>query len=50
MTNMARTLRPPPPDPEFPDTPPADLAAEVARSMDLSPPTRSGPRYPEAES
>ena len=34
MTNMARSLRPPPPDPEFPDTPPADLAAEVAAQLE----------------
>jgi hypothetical protein len=30
---MAKSLRPPPPDPEFPDTPPADLAAEVAAQL-----------------
>ena len=34
MANMARSLRPPPPDPEFPDTPPADLTGEVAAQLD----------------
>jgi hypothetical protein len=33
MAGMAKSLRPPPPDPEFPDTPPADLAAEVAAQL-----------------
>jgi hypothetical protein len=34
MTGMARSLRPPPPDPEFPDTLPADLAGEVAAQLE----------------
>jgi len=34
MANMAKSLRPPPPDPEFPDTPPADLTGEVAAQLD----------------
>ena len=32
MAGMAKSLPPPPPDPEFPDEPPADLAGEIARS------------------
>ena len=31
---MAKSLRPPPPDPEFPDTPLADLAGEVAAQLE----------------
>ena len=34
MANMAKSLRPPPPDPEFPDIPPADLAGEVAAQLE----------------
>jgi len=34
MTGMARSLRPPPPDPEFPDTLPAGLAGEVAAQLE----------------
>ena len=33
MANMAKCLRPPPPDPKFPDEPPADLASEVATQL-----------------
>jgi hypothetical protein len=33
IAGLAKSLRPPPPDPEFPDTPPADLAAEVAAQL-----------------
>jgi hypothetical protein len=34
MAGMAKSLRPPPPDPEFPDTPPAGLAGEVAAQLE----------------
>ena len=34
MANMAKSLRPPPPDPEFPGTPPAGLAGEVAAQLE----------------
>jgi len=31
---MAKSMHPPPPDPEFPDTPPTDLASEVAAQLE----------------
>jgi len=34
MANMAKSMHPPPPDPEFPDTPPTDLASEVAAQLE----------------
>jgi hypothetical protein len=34
MANMAKSLHPLPPDPEFPDTPPTDLACEVAAQLE----------------
>jgi len=34
MANMARSLRPPPPDPEFPGTPPTGLAGEAAAQLE----------------
>jgi hypothetical protein len=34
MAVMAKSLRPPPLDPEFPDTPPTDLAGEVAAQLE----------------
>jgi hypothetical protein len=34
MANMTKSLRPPPPDPEFPDTPPTDLAVDVAGQLE----------------
>ena len=34
MAGMAKSLRPPPPDPQFPDTPAADLAGEVAAQLE----------------
>ncbi len=34
MAGMAKSLRPPPPDPEFPDEPPADPAGEVAAQLE----------------
>ena len=33
MAGMARSLRPPLPDPEFPDEPPADLASEIGTQL-----------------
>ena len=33
MTNMAKSLPPPAPDPEYPDRPPADLAGEVTAQL-----------------
>ena len=33
MANMAKSLRPPPPDPEIPDEPPADLANEIGTQL-----------------
>jgi hypothetical protein len=34
MANMAKSLHPPPPDPEFPDEPPTDLAGKVAAQLE----------------
>ena len=34
MANMAKGLRPPPPDPELPDEPPGDLANEVGTQLE----------------
>jgi hypothetical protein len=34
MANMAKSLRPPPPDPDLPPTPPVDLAASVAKQLE----------------
>ncbi|MGH3427569.1 MAG: ISKra4 family transposase, partial [Mycobacteriales bacterium] len=34
MTNMAKSLRSPPPDPDLPPSPPADLAADVATQLE----------------
>ena len=34
MAGMGKSLRPPPPDPEFPDEPPIDLASEVAAQLE----------------
>ena len=34
MAGMAKSLRPPPPDPEFPDEPPADPAGEIAAQLE----------------
>jgi hypothetical protein len=33
MANMAKSLRPPPPDPDFPDLPAVDLAADVGHQL-----------------
>ena len=33
MANMAKCLPPPPPDPELPDEPPADLAGEIGTQL-----------------
>ena len=33
MANMAKSLPPPPPGPEFPDEPPADLANEIGTQL-----------------
>ncbi|MGH3764795.1 MAG: ISKra4 family transposase [Pseudonocardiaceae bacterium] len=34
MTNMAKSLRSPPPDPDLPTSPPADLAADVTTQLE----------------
>ncbi len=34
MANMAKSLRSPPPDPDLPTSPPADLAADVATQLE----------------